>query len=237
MIGVLVGAGAWAPGARAALDEEESHHLRVRRVPEGETVRFTDGAGTTGRARVHAGRGGYELEVLESGQAPAPDPLVLAVGAGDKDRFAWLVEKATEAGVTDVVPLETSRTAGVSTRVRASHVPKLDRRAREALKQCGGAWAPRVLPPVPFAAFVDAPRAGARWLLQEGGDWAPDALGAEPVTVLVGPEGGFSAEERGQAIEAGYRAVRVGPYTFRFETAAVAAAVLVHAARSRSAGA
>ena len=50
-----------------------------------------------------------------------PPELTLAVGAGDRERFAWLVEKAVELGVTAIVPLETERTAGVATRLRAAH--------------------------------------------------------------------------------------------------------------------
>ena len=70
--------------------------------------------------------------------------LTLAVGAGDRDRFAWLVEKAVELGVTAVVPLETERTAGVATRVATTqHLAKLRRQALEAIKQCGAAWAAR----------------------------------------------------------------------------------------------
>ena len=58
-----------------------------------------------------------DIESVE--QVPPPPPLCLAVGAGDRDRFAWLVEKAAELGATRVVPLETERTAGVANRLRA----------------------------------------------------------------------------------------------------------------------
>ena len=80
---------------------------------------------------------------------PAPPrQLVLAVGAGDRERFAWVVEKATELGVTAVIPLESERTAGVATQIRPQHLERLRRHALEAVKQCGAAWATRVEEPV-----------------------------------------------------------------------------------------
>jgi 16S rRNA (uracil1498-N3)-methyltransferase len=235
MITVLVASGAREVGERLELDEAEAHHLRVRRGEPGARVRFRDGAGVVGTGTVVAD-GRRHLLSVESVEAVAPPAsLVLAVGAGDRDRFTWLVEKAAELGVTDVVPLLTSRAVDVATRVREAHVEKLARRALEAVKQSGAPWAPRVLSPVPFAAFVDAPRPGARWILDAAGR-APEALdGEESVTALVGPEGGFTEAERAQAAQAGYQPVRIGPHTLRFETAALAAAALIQSARERGA--
>lgn len=235
MITVLVAPGAREVGERLELDADEAHHLKVRRGEHGVHVRFRDGVGSggTGLLEVDGRRHLLTIELLET--AEPPPSLVLAVGAGDRDRFAWLVEKAAELGVTDVVPLETERTVNVATRVRDGHVEKLARRAREAIKQSGALWAPRILPPVLFEAFVEAPRPGARWLLDASGE-SPVGLGAATtVTALVGPEGGFTEEEAAQARRAGYRPVRIGPHTLRFETAAVAAAALIQTARERGA--
>ena len=79
----------------------------------------------------------WEVEVDSLERRLAPPELMLAVGAGDRERFTWVVEKAVELGVTTLVPLETERTAGVATRVRAVHLAKLRRQALEATKQCG----------------------------------------------------------------------------------------------------
>lgn len=235
MITVLVAPGAREVGERLELDEDEAHHLKVRRGEHGARVRFRDGAGVGGTGTVEVDGRRHVLTVELVDVVAPPPSLVLAVGAGDRDRFTWLVEKSAELGVTDVVPLVTARTADVATRVRDVHVEKLARRAREAIKQSGALWAPRVLPPVPYAAFVDAPRPGACWMLDASGR-PPDGLeGAETVTALVGPEGGFTEAERAQAVQAGYRPVRIGPHTLRFETAAVAAAALIQSVRERGA--
>jgi 16S rRNA (uracil1498-N3)-methyltransferase len=235
VITVLVEPGARDVGERFELDAEEAHHLKVRRGEHGVRVRFRDGAGTGGTAVLEVEGPRHFLTVELVHAAPPPPPLVLAVGAGDRDRFTWLVEKAAELGVTDVVPLETARTVNVATRIRDGHVEKLARRAREAIKQSGALWSPRVLPPVRFELFVDAPRPGERWLLDATGRVAAGLDAATTVTALGGPEGGFTEQEIEQARTAGYQPVRIGPHTLRFETAAVAAAALIQTARERGA--
>lgn len=231
MITVLVPPGAREVGEHVLLGADEVHHLHVRRSGDGVRVRFSDGLGRSGAGTLEAQGRDAVLRVEMVEETAAPAPLVLAVGAGDRDRFGWLVEKSAELGVTDVVPLETERTAGVATRVRDGHVEKLAKRAREAIKQSGAAWAPRVLPPVPFEAFVDAPRPGTRWLMRETGGVPGLVEPGAPITALVGPEGGFTPREHELALEAGFEPVRAGPHMLRFETAAVAAAVLAQATR------
>jgi len=222
---VLLPPGPRPVGSIVALDADESHHLRVRRSEEGESVEVRDGAGLLGTGLLERAAAGYAVRITASRVAEPARALTLAVGAGDKDRFGWLVEKAGELGVTDVIPIETEFTAGVASRVRESHLSTLARRALEATKQSGAAWAPRIHAPAPLAAFLALPRQGTRWLADAGGSRPADP-GAGGVTILVGPEGGFSGTERSAALAAGWAPVRLGPNVLRFETAAVAGAVL-----------
>ena len=233
VITVLVPAGAHRAGSRAPIDESEAHHLRVRRVAAGEPVGLRDGAGLVGTGRaVQEGRA-WLVEVETVTDAPRPAELTLAVGAGDRERFGWLVEKATELGVTSIVPLETERTAGVASRVRPPYLEKLRRQALEALKQCGAAWAPVVEEPIGLEAFLRRPRAGVLWLADPAGEMPAADLDAAPATVVIGPEGGLSERERAALLAAGYVPRVLGPHTLRFETAALAAAVAVTTARLR----
>ena len=172
-----------------------------------------------------------EIERVESA-APPPD-LVLAVGAGDRDRFTWLVEKAAELGVTTVVPIDTDRTAGVGARLTVKHVEKLRRQALEAIKQSGASWATVIEDPVALERFLSAPRRGQKWLADAAGESPAWALESDPVIVLVGPEGGLSASEREAVMAAGYHPIKLGAHTLRFETAAIVAAAVVNAARLR----
>jgi 16S rRNA (uracil1498-N3)-methyltransferase len=230
---VLLTPGAAAAGERWRLSEEELHHLRVRRAADGELVELRDGAGLVGTGRLAGSPGGWEVEVVQARREARPAPLTLAVGAGDRERFGWLVEKAAELGVARVMPLETERTAGVASRLRAAQVGKLRRLSREALKQCGSAWATEVAEPVSLDELVAGAPDGVRWLAEAGGDPPPARLDAGPVTVVVGPEGGFTPAETDRLRAAGYRPVSLGSFTLRFETAALAAAAIVGAARQR----
>jgi 16S rRNA (uracil1498-N3)-methyltransferase len=232
---VLIPQGSAVVGQRATLDQHEAHHLRVRRAREDEGVEVLDGAGLSGTGRLV--RSGAEwLVEIESAERRAAQPgLTLAVAAGDRERFTWIVEKAVELGVTRIVPIESARTAGVGSRLKASHIEKVARVALEATKQCGAAWAPVVDPPLVLAEFLVRPIQGTGWLADSSGDVPPSTLDGTPLTVVVGPEGGFTPEERADILRVGYRPVTLGTHTLRFETAALAAAAVASAARARSA--
>jgi 16S rRNA (uracil1498-N3)-methyltransferase len=216
-----------------SLREGEAHHLQVRRAEPGEEVELRDGEGLVGRGRLRHGGTTWSVEAGEVDRVGPPPPLELAVGAGDRERFAWLVEKATELGVTAIVPLECERTAGVATRVRPNHLDRLRRLALEAVKQSGAAWATRVEEPTPLAALLERETNGARWLADERGRPAPATLGEAPLTVVIGPEGGLTADERERVLAAGFQGIRLAAHTLRFETAAVAAAAAAIAGRLR----
>jgi 16S rRNA (uracil1498-N3)-methyltransferase len=215
------------------LREGEAHHLQVRRAADGETVELRDGEGLIGLGRaVREGRS-WAVEVSAVDRVPRGPVLTLAVGAGDRERFAWVVEKATELGVTTVIPLECERTAGVASRVRPQHLERLRRHALEAVKQSGAAWATAVEEPLSLDDFLRRTVEGGGWLADADGEPVPAAVDDTPLIAVIGPEGGLTPEERERLRDAGYQPVRLGPHTLRFETAAVAAAAAAVAARLR----
>ena len=130
MITVLVPPGVVTPGGavgrRELLDDAEQHHLRVRRAHDGERVALRDGAGLVGIGRIAVVGKAWEVEIESAERRARPAALTLAVGAGDRERFGWVVEKAAELGVTRIVPLVTARAENVATRVRDSHVERLE---------------------------------------------------------------------------------------------------------------
>lgn len=222
MITLVVAPGHLAAGVEVPVPADETHHLRVRRGADAESIRLVDGQGTIAEASLDWRGREAVARVAAVQQVPAPPALVLAAGAGDKDRFLSLTEKATELGATLVVPLAVERAGSVATAVRASHLPRLRRRAMEALKQCGAAWAPEVAPPEDLAQFLSRPLPATRWLADAAGG-VPGPVPAGGLVVAIGPEGGFTQGERDTLLRAGFRAVRLGPHVLRFETAATAA--------------
>jgi 16S rRNA (uracil1498-N3)-methyltransferase len=230
---VLAPAGTLKVGAIVSLAEEERHHLRVRRAEPEERVRALDGAGTIAEGVLLRAGGELALRVERVETIPAPPRFILIVGAGDKERFGWLAEKSAELGVTDLLPLKAERTRSVAAGIREGHVVALQRRARQAIKQSGAAWAPEVSAPVDvrFAASQGDP--AFRWIADATGEPPPELPPSAPLVVVVGPEGGLIPAERDVFLGAGFRRIRLAPDLLRFETAALAAAAVVASQRPR----
>jgi 16S rRNA (uracil1498-N3)-methyltransferase len=230
---VLIPPGGWTVGQRISLDDNEVHHLRVRRAQDREIVELLDGTGLRGTGRLLQSGKQWSVEVQSACHESRPAELTLAVAAGDRDRFSWMVEKAVELGVTHIVPLETARSSGVATGIREAHLRRLRRHALEATKQCGVAWAVLVEEPLSLDDFRGRALAGSGWLADRAGAPPPTRLGGNALTVVIGPEGGFADAERTGLVAAGYLPIVLGPHALRFETAALAAAALATTARMR----
>jgi 16S rRNA (uracil1498-N3)-methyltransferase len=204
-----------------------SHHARVTRVVAGEAVEVLDLAGSIGVGRFvgwEGRRGRVGIDEVLHGRGEPPAPLVLALGVLHTDAFAWAVEKATELGATRVVPLLSERVQG---RAHVDRSGRWRRVAEAAVAQCGRSRAPVIDEPTPLGRLLGA-SIGLRLVADP--EAAPPAVRGEAardgIVVLVGPEGGFSDEERAEVAAAGLRGMPLGPRTLRAETAAVAALVL-----------
>jgi 16S rRNA (uracil1498-N3)-methyltransferase len=210
-------------GRGRLVGDEARHLVRVMRCRVGDEVVAFDGRGTSWRARVASiGRDEAVLDlgaaVVEAATRDAPLTLAVALPKGDRQK--WLVEKLTELGVPRLVPLVTTR--GVAEATPAA-VERLGRSVIEACKQCGRDTLMAIAEPRTVAEVVAAHRAmGGIVVADRGG--APLAGFDRPVVALVGPEGGFTAEELAAVEAAGGRRVSLGPHVLRIETAAIALA-------------
>lgn len=224
--------GPFQVGAVVILEEEEAHHLKVRRLSDGDSIRLVDGRGGVATGRLALDNEVLAARVVATTTVPAPAVLELLVGAGDKERFLSLVEKATELGATRIVPLMTERAQTVAGRFRMEHVDKAVRRAREAIKQCGAAWSPTIMPPMLLSEAL-RPVAGrmVRLLADREGAQLPQIRESDGVQWAVGPEGGFTEAELAQLRQAGFKPVVLGALTLRYDTAAVAALAITQNAR------
>ena len=211
------------------------HLFRARRVAVGERLRLTDGAGRARWGEV-AAVDRATATVRLAGPAPLHRPaghVELLVAAPEKSRASWLVEKATELGVAAVRFLDTERTPrefGTGT------VRRLERVAAAALEQSHGSRLPELTGTHPWTdlpALLAPTAPAARYLLDTGDQAATGAalaLAADPgaaTAVLVGPEGGWTDDERAALAALACRPITLGATTLRTETAALVAAGLL----------
>lgn len=233
------------PGGRLRLDGEEGRHAAtVRRIRSGEVLDVADGAGRRARCRVLASSKAHlDLAVEAVTDEPAPAVrlvLVQALAKGGRDEQA--VEAATELGVDAVVPWQAARSISVWTgERRAKGRAKWQQQVREAAKQARRARVPEVAEPIDTTALAALVGRAALALVLEGeAALGPEqqlaAAGGPPAAgdllVVVGPEGGISADELAVLTEAGARPTRLGPHVLRSSSAGPAA-VAVLAARLR----
>jgi 16S rRNA (uracil1498-N3)-methyltransferase len=227
--------GPFLAGGVVILDQDEAHHLRVRRVGDGALIRLVDGRGGVATARIALEAQAVVARVIATTSIGAPPATELLLGAGDRERFIGAVEKATELGATRVVPVVSERAAGVATRFQAVHVERAVARAREAVKQCGGSWAPAIGAPVSLQeALRQHPAGMIRLVADHEGGPMPALRESDAVQWAIGPEGGFSDAELGMLRAAGFRPVVLARATLRFDTAAVAALAVTMMMRGRS---
>ena len=226
-LNVLVGPGMLADGATIELDESEAHHLRVRRVDADAELQLFDGVGNSARGSLTARGQRVMVSVGIVQHAPPQVATLLAVGAGDKDRFLSLAERCTELGVSRLVPLTTERSQAVDTRFRDSWLERARRRAREACKQSENPWAAIVEEACPLSELGTRYR-GVRWMSGAISGATCGAVRAdESVGWIIGPEGGLTPDEdQFAAVELRATAVSFGATILRFDTAAVAAAAI-----------
>lgn len=204
----------------------EAHHLRdVMRLSLGDEVRIFDGQGTEAAGRITAlSDTDVELELsdIQTMSREASFPIVLGTAVPKGDRFDWLVEKAVELGVSRLVPLITHRSV---VNPGEGKMERMRRIVIEASKQCGRSVLMEVSAPTRWEEFVRRDFSGARTLIADptGIELAPVPDRQDRRIVLaVGPEGGFTPEEREHALQAGATPVSLGPRILRIETAALA---------------
>lgn len=217
-------------GARAEtveLGESAAHHARVKRLAPGDPVNVTDGEGQLGIGRIESiGKNTMRVAMRDFQAIPAPAPIHLCVPVADKERMLWVAEKATELQVASWIPVMYSRSRSVSPRGEGeSFDRKVLARMVAALEQSGGAWLPTIHPIQTVDEIAD--RRGI--VLDRGG--APFARQGvvAPVTIAVGPEGGFEPDELETLADRGWATASLGAVTLRFETAAVAAVAVARA--------
>jgi 16S rRNA (uracil1498-N3)-methyltransferase len=215
----------------AGIEGEEARHLtRVLRVEPGQRYEISDNH-TVYLAEIEAAR--KEQVLFRTLEKLPPEPervhITLAMALIKFDHFEWTIEKATELGVEQIVPVETVRSERGLERAAPKRLERWRRIALEASQQSRRTRLPEVAEPESLAAVLSR-TADCRFVLDEQTGGAPLAAVLPPnraasdrVALLVGPEGGWTEEERASFAPAGWTPASMGPLILRAETAAIAA--------------
>lgn len=210
-------------GAAVELDAKQANYLgNVLRLGAGAELLLFDGFSGEWLARIaDAGRKRMTLTVERKTRDPESIPDVwLAFAPVKRAQTDWLVEKATELGAARLVPVITQRT--IAERVR---LDRLESIAIEAAEQCGRTRVPQIVEPLPLRRLVEEldPARHFYFADEGGGDPVAGVFREGPALILVGPEGGFTEDERAFVRGSGASAISLGPRILRAETAALAA--------------
>ena len=215
------------PGSEYALGQATAHYLaRVLRLGAGDELVLFNGDGCDYSARLERVTGSaVAVSVLKRVENTAESPLRITLGQALSrgERMDYCLQKATELGVHAVQLLRSERVevklSGSRLEKRMAHWQGVMQSASE---QSGRAVVPELHAPVELTQWCASDH--ARLLLDGRADTPlTNAVVSGPVSIAVGPEGGFSEREIAMAVAAGCRAVRLGPRVLRTETAGPAA--------------
>lgn len=226
----------------AVLRGEEHHHLRnVARIKTGEKIWLIDGSGQNYRARVDKiEKNQTRLFILDTETKTEPRVKVSLAQALIKARnFELILQKATELGVREFLPVTTSRSVIKIENKLESKVARWTKIVREAAKQSGIYQVPVVHQPKTLHAVVRERGAALKIVLHESrgkplrhfltpgkkikqpGDYPSSVL------VLIGPEGGWTEEEEEDIVSHGFEAISLGHQILRTETAAISSMAMI----------
>lgn len=226
-----------AVGATVDLPEDAAAHLvRVLRLREGDACVLFNGDGFDHDARlVAAGKRGATAEIVTTRAVDLESPLriILVQGIARGEKMDWILQKATELGVAAFVPVSSDRS---EVKLDAERAAKRHAHWRSVVvSACEQSWRSRVpgvaAPQTLTAALAALPADSARWLLDpeaaDGIATMPPPAGA--VVLAVGPEGGWSDNDRATLVAASFGGLRLGPRILRTETAGMAAIAALQA--------
>jgi 16S rRNA (uracil1498-N3)-methyltransferase len=213
------------------LPSEAAHHAnRVLRLRVNDAVQLFDGKDNALDARIHQISGKRVLLHKLSPCEPAGQPrlhIVLAQAMCSSEKMDWVVQKATELGVAEIQPVQTQRSVAKLTSERAEKRTEHWRSVViSACEQCGRNTLPQAHAPQEYSTWLAAQRtdSGSKIILHPGGATPLQQIfpPQSKVTLLIGPEGGFSQDEVLMAQHAGFVSLQIGHHIMRTETAALA---------------
>ncbi len=219
-------------GLNYRLNNEESKHcVKVLRLKEGDLVHLIDGRGSLYEAKItDANHKACALQIVGEIQKYGKRNFRITIAIAptkNMDRLEWFLEKATEIGVDQIIPIICHHSERKEVKLE-----RMEKVVVAAMKQSYKAYMPVLMEAMPFKELLKLPFSGARFIAHcEEGEkklLKNQINPKEDVMILIGPEGDFSKEEIDQAIAAGFVPVSLGESRLRTETAGVVACHTVH---------
>ncbi|GAB4534403.1 MAG: 16S rRNA (uracil(1498)-N(3))-methyltransferase [Thermodesulfovibrionia bacterium] len=213
-------------------DDNARYLITVLRIRPGELLMVLDGLGNRYLCRVlGVHKKGVVVEKIERQGYSTESPLniILAQGIAKGEKMNLIIQKATELGVTRVIPLITERS-------QVRHTEKVERWRRiatSASQQSGREIVPEIEGPLDFNEFIRQMETGGGIIFFEEErvrnlkQTLNQIRDKREVILLIGPEGGFTDEEVNQAFERGFMSVSLGPRILRTETATITALSII----------
>lgn len=224
-------------GTAEITGSDAEHLVRVLRVESGQRYELSDNKNVYLAEVESARKGLVSFQVIEEIEKKnIPIAVTLSAALFKFDHFEWMIEKATELGVSVIRPFESVRTERGLMQASVKRSARWERIAIEASQQSRRDHLPVIESAAPFAKILQSETAVRLFLDEQPGArpllaCLPDKLNNQgPVELLVGPEGGWTEEEHDSAIAKGWQGCSLGNTVLRAETAAIAAISVVMAA-------
>lgn len=229
--------GEYAPGESIELSPSAAQHVGVvLRMQAGDKLTLFSGNNKEFVAIItHSQRKNIKVTILETYLVSRESPQVIHLGqaVSKGERMEWVIQKATELGVTSITPVITARCSLKLDRARMEKkLAQWRAIAIAACEQCGRNQLPIINPPMQLHHYLQKKNGELALVLVPDSDkrWQSyQAITAPAVALLVGPEGGFAKNEQEAILAAYFQALSLGPRILRTETAAIAALSILQA--------
>jgi 16S rRNA (uracil1498-N3)-methyltransferase len=217
--------------------DQATHATKALRLTAGQTVELFDGQGASATGTLQIEGQAATVLITDRRQSSPPSPHIeIATALPKGPRAAAMVETLSELGADAITPLATARTV---VEPRDKKIDKLQRVANESAKQCGRDWILQINPLAHLAEKLADPAPDLKLIADTNQPQDQQAiheqLASPPdgyrVLVLIGPEGGWTGDERAAAASAGFRPFNLGPHTMRIATATAAATAILRQPR------
>lgn len=209
-------------------EESRKHVVQVLRMREGETIQLTDGKGHLHTGIIRVADKKQCLVHITASEYQEKQVRTVTIGISllkNASRIEWFLEKATETGISTIIPLLCKRTERQHFRYDRMRTILVS-----AMLQSRQVWLPALQQPAEFETVV-AQQTAAQKLIAHCEEMQKSNITrlnmAQDVLILIGPEGDFTPSEIEQALQKGYEPVSLGSTRLRTETAGIVAAALL----------